>query len=212
MIDIKMLRLLPCTFTHSFIALRITYYITAMSAARKSTGADEMRSRGVAKRTMPMILNGEMTSNYESAALNKMPKSYAYKHRDAASETEAKAKQHKKRKSDSTPKSAKSGDAKKAKKEPSAKKPQGSGEKREAPVEVFMGEPDEPIDGGWPKGWIKRTFERQGGSSKGHTDRYWYSPVTNKKFRSMVEIKRFMAALQSCSGDEDQAWRMFKAK
>lgn len=78
--------------------------------------------------------------------------------------------------------------------------------------EVYVGPPTEPLEGGWPPGWIKQIVERQNGASAGHTDRYWYSPQTNKKFRSMVEIKRFLAHLSECGGDEGAAWIRFKAK
>ena len=87
------------------------------------------------------------------------------------------------------------------------------GKSRRLPAkEVFSGPPNEPLEGGWPPGWIKKVVERQTGASAGGTDRYWYSPQTNKKFRSMAEIKRFMAHLKAYGGDEDAAWIRFKAK
>jgi hypothetical protein len=82
-------------------------------------------------------------------------------------------------------------------------------EKKEPAKEVSSGPPDEPLEGGWPDGWTKRVFERQSGSTKGTKDRYWYSPA-NKKFRSMNEVKRFLAALKTCKGDEGEAWNVFK--
>jgi hypothetical protein len=78
--------------------------------------------------------------------------------------------------------------------------------------EVSCGLPDEPLDGGWPAGWVKRVFERASGATKGGHDRYWYSPLTSKKFRSMVEVKRYMVALRDCGGDEDMAWKWLKNK
>lgn len=78
--------------------------------------------------------------------------------------------------------------------------------------EVESGPPTEPLEGGWPAGWIRRTFERQSGGTKGSTDKYWYSPMTNKKFRSMAEIKRFFVHLKACRGDEEAAWMVFKGK
>jgi len=78
--------------------------------------------------------------------------------------------------------------------------------------EVYLGPPTEPLEGGWPPGWIKQIVERQNGASAGHTDRYWYSPQTKRKFRSMVEIKRFLAHLKESGGDEGAAWIKFKTK
>jgi hypothetical protein len=75
---------------------------------------------------------------------------------------------------------------------------------------VWEGTPDEPCKGGWPKGWIKRVFQRKNGASKGHTDRYWYSPISSFKLRSMVEVHKFMTALKAAKGDEATAKRTMK--
>lgn len=88
----------------------------------------------------------------------------------------------------------------------------GKSPARTSAKEIWSGPPTEPLEGGWPAGWIKKVFERQSGGTAGSTDRYWYSPMTNKKFRSMVEINRFFHHLKACGGDEDQAWRLMKAK
>lgn len=77
---------------------------------------------------------------------------------------------------------------------------------------IYEGPPDENLDGGWPPGWIKCIFRRQGGANTGYTYRYWYSPMNKKKFRSMVEIKRFMPLLAECRGDEEAAWKRFKVR
>jgi hypothetical protein len=77
---------------------------------------------------------------------------------------------------------------------------------------LHTGPPEEPLDGGWPDGWIKRTFARQSGASVGSTDSYWYTPQTGKRLRSMVEVKRFMAALSTYGGDEVAAWKGLKGK
>ncbi|CAB9504965.1 CpG-binding domain protein 3 [Seminavis robusta] len=78
------------------------------------------------------------------------------------------------------------------------------------PEEVYRGPPSEVLEGGWPPGWIKTEVKRRNGTSSGHRDRYWYSPG-GKKFRSMVEIKKFMVALTIESGDEEAAWKIFKS-
>jgi hypothetical protein len=103
--------------------------------------------------------------------------------------------------------------AKKGPKTPVAKaatKIKGGSRVRLSACEIWCGPPDEPLEGGWPDGWLKRIFQRASGATKGSTDRYWYSPKKNKKFRSMVEIKRFMAALEEYGGDEDAAWKHLK--
>jgi hypothetical protein len=82
--------------------------------------------------------------------------------------------------------------------------------KRLMAPEVWSGKPEEPLPGGWPDGWTKKVFERPSGKTKGTRDRYWYSPVTKRKFRSMVEVNSFMAALLQSKGDEDAAWNIFK--
>jgi hypothetical protein len=69
--------------------------------------------------------------------------------------------------------------------------------------EIFNGEPDEELEGGWPKGWTKIAKKRAGSK---HIDRYWRSPG-GKQMRSIKDVKRFMAALQKYNGDEDEAFK-----
>ena len=78
------------------------------------------------------------------------------------------------------------------------------------PKLVFEGEPDEALEGGWPEGWTKKTYQRMSGASKGGHDRYWYTPKTQFKLRSMVEVRRFLRALDQTNGDEDKARKIFK--
>ena len=79
------------------------------------------------------------------------------------------------------------------------------------PVEVYRGPPDDPLEGGWPPGWVKTLVERQGGLCKGNKDRYWHTPG-NRKLRSMIEVKKFMKALTlpEVAGNEAAAWKVFK--
>lgn len=58
--------------------------------------------------------------------------------------------------------------------------------------EVWSGVPDDDLEGGWPAGWIKKTFQRASGASVGSFDSYWYPPGGGKKLRSMVEVRRFL--------------------
>jgi len=57
------------------------------------------------------------------------------------------------------------------------------------------------------KGWIIVGNQRKVGP---HIDKYWYSPVTQKKFRSKAEVRRFLVALKKCKGDEDKAYANMK--
>jgi hypothetical protein len=78
--------------------------------------------------------------------------------------------------------------------------------------EVWSGVPDDKLGDGfeWPAGWTKKKFERQSGLTKGTLDAYWYTPVLQRKLRSLNEVKRFMKALADCGGDEAKAWTAFK--
>jgi len=59
-------------------------------------------------------------------------------------------------------------------------------------------------------GWKRREFSRKFGKTSGRTDKYWYSPITQKKLRSIKEVQRFLAALETTQGDEEEAWKMLK--
>ena len=80
---------------------------------------------------------------------------------------------------------------------------------KEENVAIWTGPPDDVLEGGWPPGWIKKKIGRKSG---GRRDPYWFSPITQKKLRSLPEVKRFMDALQKSNGDEDEAWAIFKGK
>jgi hypothetical protein len=74
---------------------------------------------------------------------------------------------------------------------------------------IYEGEPTRALQGGWPPGWIERTYERQVGASAGGKDSYWYPPSTQNhqhKLRSIAEVKRYIAALAETEGDEAQAF------
>jgi hypothetical protein len=74
---------------------------------------------------------------------------------------------------------------------------------------IWTGTPDEKLAGGWPKGWIKKVYNRSRGP---RIDRYWYSPKQQLKLRSMVEVKKFIAALVEVSGDEQAAFQIARTK
>jgi hypothetical protein len=74
--------------------------------------------------------------------------------------------------------------------------------------ESGSGPPDdslEPLEGGWPDGWLKKKLVRQSGATKGEFDTYWFSPKENIKFRSMKQVKLFIAALKETDNDETKA-------
>jgi hypothetical protein len=60
--------------------------------------------------------------------------------------------------------------------------------------------------------WMRKEFRRLRVSSKVRSDKYWYSPITHRKFRSMNEVKRFLTHLKTTNGDEDAAYKLFKEK
>ena len=80
------------------------------------------------------------------------------------------------------------------------------------PALEWEGPPPEALDGGWPDGWVKRTYVRQGGTSAGTKDSYWFTPVENYKLRSITEVKAFLWALEKNGGDEKLARQASKRK
>mmetsp|Transcript_97285 Transcript_97285/g.145791 ORF Transcript_97285/g.145791 Transcript_97285/m.145791 type:complete len:90 (+) Transcript_97285:1325-1594(+) len=67
------------------------------------------------------------------------------------------------------------------------------------------------MEGGWPEGWMKEMHERSNGRNVGRKDCYWFSPIIKYKFRSLSEVKRFFAALETHEGDERKAIEQIKA-
>ena len=60
-----------------------------------------------------------------------------------------------------------------------------------------------------PTGWTVKHFKRTTGLK--HTDRYWFSPLLKKKFRSLAQVGRFLEFLQQEQGDEAKAWELFRS-
>jgi hypothetical protein len=65
---------------------------------------------------------------------------------------------------------------------------------------------------GLPEGWTAKTFQRAGGGTAGQFDTYFYSPVTNIKFRSKNKIKIFVEIVEEVGGDELRAFQLFKER
>jgi hypothetical protein len=78
--------------------------------------------------------------------------------------------------------------------------------------ELWYGKPEPDEIPGGSEGWTKRTFQRQSGATKGDTDHYWYTPILEKKLRSLKEVGRFVEELANSKGDEEKAWRRFKQR
>jgi hypothetical protein len=55
----------------------------------------------------------------------------------------------------------------------------------------------------FPDGWLVREVPRTKGN---HRDRYYYSPELEIRFRSKVEVRRFLDCLVQHHGDEEKAW------
>jgi len=72
----------------------------------------------------------------------------------------------------------------------------------------------EPLGSDLPTGWVKKCFERSSGNSKGHIDRYFYSPQNQIKFRSMKNVQTFVHILKEpcINGDETAALIVFKTR
>ena len=60
---------------------------------------------------------------------------------------------------------------------------------------------------GWPgKGWTKEIHARKTGASRGGEDCCWCAPEKHFKFRSKVEVDKFLMALKAAGdGDEKKA-------
>ena len=68
---------------------------------------------------------------------------------------------------------------------------------------ISEGPPDDDLGEGldWTEGWIKRVYRRMDGDSAERTDKYWHSPG-GYKFRSLVQVRKYMKALELLEGDE----------
>jgi hypothetical protein len=61
---------------------------------------------------------------------------------------------------------------------------------------------------GLPSGWVVRQIPR--GSGTDRVDFYWYSPEKHYKFRSKIEVRRFLEAMKTSDGDETVAIEKIK--
>lgn len=67
---------------------------------------------------------------------------------------------------------------------------------------------------GLPEGWVVKTFKRSSGRTAGGTDKYFFSPQAELKFRSMKAAKAFVGILSEpgVDGKESEAAKLFKER
>lgn len=120
-----------------------------------------------------------------------------------------KAAKKRKRSVTSPPSSSKSSSKKKDKKE-SKKVCLATGDRITSAIEVSSG----PAGPEFPEGWVVKTYRRSGGETIGKTDRFWFSPGLNIRFRAKKHAKQFVDILQekSINGDEDIAAAEYKKR
>ena len=71
-------------------------------------------------------------------------------------------------------------------------------------------QPAEDVGRGWTVLEVPRIKARKTNGEK-TIDKYWFSPIKHHRFRSRVEIERFLEALEEVEGgDEDAAWEVFR--
>jgi hypothetical protein len=79
---------------------------------------------------------------------------------------------------------------------------------------VWEGVPNDVVsfDIDWSTGWMKRSFARRSGASKGSIDRYWYTPQKHFKLRSLKEVERFVRFCAENNNNEDLAFKSLKQR
>jgi hypothetical protein len=124
---------------------------------------------------------------------------------DISSSAEVTPKAAKKRKRSVTTPPSKKKDKKESKKVCLA-----TGDRITSAIEVSSG----PAGPEFPEGWVVKTYRRSGGETIGKTDRFWFSPGLNIRFRAKKHAKQFVDILQekSINGDEDIAAAEYKKR
>ena len=66
----------------------------------------------------------------------------------------------------------------------------------------------------FPDGWVVKTYRRSGGETIGKTDRFWFSPGRNIRFRARKHAKAFVEILNEdhVGGDEDKAAEIYRTR
>ena len=66
----------------------------------------------------------------------------------------------------------------------------------------------------FPDGWVIKTYRRSGGETIGKTDRFWFSPGRNIRFRAKKHALAFVDILNEAhvGGDEDKAAELYRIR
>ncbi|KAL7445897.1 hypothetical protein ACHAXH_008671 [Discostella pseudostelligera] len=66
----------------------------------------------------------------------------------------------------------------------------------------------------FPAGWVIKTYRRSGGETIGKTDRFWFSPGRNIRFRAKKHAMAFVEILneEDVGGDEDKAAEIYRTR
>jgi len=96
------------------------------------------------------------------------------------------------------------------KKETTKKLCLATGDRITSATEVSSG----PAGSEFPPGWVIKTYRRSGGETIGKTDRFWFSPGRNIRFRAKKHARQFIDILNesSINGDEDAAAEAYKKR
>ena len=88
--------------------------------------------------------------------------------------------------------------------------PLATGDRNTSATEIASGSAGDDF----PSGWIAKTYRRAGGETVGKTDRFWFSPGRNIRFRAKKHAMTFIDILKepSVDGDEDKAAEVYKAR
>jgi hypothetical protein len=77
--------------------------------------------------------------------------------------------------------------------------------KKKAPTLIWKDQAED-----LPEGWIQEIYKRESGASKGCKDKHWISPEERIKFRSWVQVTKFLSALKTTRGNEEEANKLRK--
>jgi len=88
--------------------------------------------------------------------------------------------------------------------------PLTTGERNTTATEIGSG----PAGHEFPDGWTVKTYRRAGGETIGKTDRFWFSPGLNIRFRAKKHARAFVDILKepNVNGDEELAANVYRAR
>ncbi|KAL7521310.1 hypothetical protein ACHAWX_005984 [Stephanocyclus meneghinianus] len=88
--------------------------------------------------------------------------------------------------------------------------PLATGDRNTTATEIASG----PAGPDFPDGWTVKTYRRAGGETIGKTDRFWFSPGLNIRFRAKKHAMSFIDILAepTINGDEDAAAEAYRSR